>query len=376
MATASEPRAAVRSPNIQDAFLNHARRDRAAPCASACMDGTEFDGRIKNFDRFAVIVEHDGADQMIFKHAIATHHAARSVGNYYSPPDPQCTAPPCHFRSPAPSSSSSTASASASCRMPPTYGDEGSNTLGNIARRVPLHDADAARARPRAASRRSAARRRRNAPAAAFGRMAERSPGKDSVTGHWELMGLVARPPVPGVSRTAFRRELIARVRARASAARTLGNVVASGTRDHRRARARAPARPGARSSTRRPTACSRSPRTRTSIPVAELYRHLRDRVRAWSVEGLGVGRVIARPFVGAPGTFTRTANRRDFAMPPARRHAARPGEGRGPPGRRHRQDRGPVRRAAASPRPCTPTVGRRGHGRSRAGRCARSSAG
>jgi host factor-I protein len=48
------------------------------------LDGVEFEGRIKNFDRFAVIVERDGTDQLIFKHAIATITAARSVSSYYS----------------------------------------------------------------------------------------------------------------------------------------------------------------------------------------------------------------------------------------------------------------------------------------------------
>jgi len=75
------------SPNIQDAFLNHARRDRA-PVRFRLLDGTEFDGRIKNFDRFAVIVERDGADQMIFKHAIATITSGRAVSSYYTHPQP------------------------------------------------------------------------------------------------------------------------------------------------------------------------------------------------------------------------------------------------------------------------------------------------
>jgi host factor-I protein len=73
------------SPNIQDAFLNHARRDRT-PVKFRLTDGSEFEGRIKNFDRFAVIVERDGTDQLIFKHAIATITAARSIGSYYSHP--------------------------------------------------------------------------------------------------------------------------------------------------------------------------------------------------------------------------------------------------------------------------------------------------
>ena len=44
------------------------------------MDGQEIEGRIKNFDRFAVIVEHNGVDQMVFKHAIATIKSPRSSG--------------------------------------------------------------------------------------------------------------------------------------------------------------------------------------------------------------------------------------------------------------------------------------------------------
>ena len=72
-------------PNIQDAFLNHARRDRI-PVRFRLLDGSEFEGRIKNFDRFAVIVEREGTDQLIFKHAIATITAARTVNSYYSHP--------------------------------------------------------------------------------------------------------------------------------------------------------------------------------------------------------------------------------------------------------------------------------------------------
>lgn len=83
MPTTTEPKAAPTTPNIQDAFLNHARRDRI-PVRFRLLDGSEFEGRIKNFDRFAVIVERDGTDQMIFKHAIATITAARTVGSYYS----------------------------------------------------------------------------------------------------------------------------------------------------------------------------------------------------------------------------------------------------------------------------------------------------
>ena len=78
---ASRPPAAA--PNIQDVFLNHARRERVA-VNIRLMDGSAFDGRIKNFDRFAVIVEVEGADFLVFKHAIASIRAARPMTNYYA----------------------------------------------------------------------------------------------------------------------------------------------------------------------------------------------------------------------------------------------------------------------------------------------------
>jgi host factor-I protein len=76
----SKPAAA---PNIQDVFLNHARREKL-PVQIRLMDGTDFEGRVKNFDRFAVIVEQGGADHMLFKHAIASIRSPRTIGNYYS----------------------------------------------------------------------------------------------------------------------------------------------------------------------------------------------------------------------------------------------------------------------------------------------------
>lgn len=70
-------------PNIQDAFLNYARREKLA-VHIRLMDGSEFDGRVKNFDRFAVIIDRDGADHMIFKHAIAIIRSPRAISNYFS----------------------------------------------------------------------------------------------------------------------------------------------------------------------------------------------------------------------------------------------------------------------------------------------------
>ena len=77
----TETKAPPAQPNIQDAFLNQARRERVS-VQIHLMDGTLFEGRIKNFDRFAVIVEHEGNDVLIFKHAIATIKTPRAVANY------------------------------------------------------------------------------------------------------------------------------------------------------------------------------------------------------------------------------------------------------------------------------------------------------
>ncbi len=81
MAPASESKQA--QPNIQDVFLNYVRRERLT-VTIRMMDGTEMEGRIKNFDRFSVVLDHGGADHMIFKHAIAAIKTPKPVSNYFS----------------------------------------------------------------------------------------------------------------------------------------------------------------------------------------------------------------------------------------------------------------------------------------------------
>ena len=81
MAAANEAR--VPEPNIQDAFLNHVRREKITVTVRM-MDGGELEGRIKNFDRFSVVLDHAGADHMIFKHAIAAIKTPKPVSNYFS----------------------------------------------------------------------------------------------------------------------------------------------------------------------------------------------------------------------------------------------------------------------------------------------------
>ncbi len=68
-------------PNVQDSFLNHARRERVNVTVYL-VNGAKLSGRIKNFDRFAILLETNGVDQMLFKHAVSTISGNRQFGNY------------------------------------------------------------------------------------------------------------------------------------------------------------------------------------------------------------------------------------------------------------------------------------------------------
>jgi phosphopentomutase len=190
------------------------------------------------------------------------------------------------------------------------YGDEGSNTLRNIARQVPLSI-------PTLRSMGIAKLVDLGGPdrpaAGAYGRMAEQSPGKDSVTGHWEMMGLQLDRAFPTFPQ-GFAPELIQEFERRIGR-RTLGNTVASGTAiidalgaEHMR--------------TGWPIIYTSADSVfqiaahESVIPIPELYRICEIAFELVG-RGLGVGRVIARPFVGEPGAFERTANRHDYALEP-----------------------------------------------------------
>jgi len=194
------------------------------------------------------------------------------------------------------------------------YGDEGSNTLGNTAlamsglllpalerlglgRIIPLRGVAAV-----------------PAPEASFGRMAERSPGKDSISGHWELMGLVLERPFPTYPH-GFPDALV-REFEKAIGRRVIGNMAYSGTEilkllgdEH---------------------VASGHPILYTSadsvfqiaahedvIPVETLYEYC-GTAREMLQGEHGVARVIARPFVGESGGYRRTARRKDFSLPPS----------------------------------------------------------
>jgi phosphopentomutase len=147
----------------------------------------------------------------------------------------------------------------------------------------------------------------------AYGRMAEASAGKDSVTGHWEMMGLVLDRPFPTFP-SGFPAPVIQEFESRIGRG-TIGNVVASGTEiidrlgpEHMR--------------TGKPIVYTSADSVfqiaahEDVIPVPELYRMCEAAFEIVG-HGMGVGRVIARPFVGAAGAFTRTSNRHDYALDP-----------------------------------------------------------
>jgi phosphopentomutase len=154
----------------------------------------------------------------------------------------------------------------------------------------------------------------REAPDApcAYGRMAESSAGKDSVTGHWEMMGIVLDRPFSTFPE-GFPREIIELFEQRIGRA-SLGNVVASGTEiiDRLGAEHVRTGKPIVYTSA---DSVFQVAAHEDIVPVAELYRMCE--IAFDIVSPLWVGRVIARPFVGAAGAFQRTANRHDYALPP-----------------------------------------------------------
>lgn len=152
-------------------------------------------------------------------------------------------------------------------------------------------------------------------PTAAWGRMRERSPGKDTTTGHWEISGVILDKPFP-VYPSGFPSVVINAFSA-AVGRPVLGNKPASGTAiieelgpEHLR--------------TGYPIVYTSADSVfqiaahESVIPVPELYRYC-EIARELLQGEHGVGRVIARPFTGSPGAFVRTADRRDFSLPPPR---------------------------------------------------------
>jgi phosphopentomutase len=197
------------------------------------------------------------------------------------------------------------------------YGDRGSNTLGNTARvvgglRLPNMQALGLGNIIPIDGVAPAAR-----PDASYGKMAERSRGKDSTTGHWELGGIVTDVMLPTYP-DGFPDEVMRHFLSVTGRGGFLGNVPASGTEIIQRWGDR--------------HCVTGFPIVYTSadsvfqiaaheevIPLRELYDMCELTRRKVCTGVHAVGRVIARPFVGGNGEFARTTNRRDFSLPPPR---------------------------------------------------------
>ena len=196
------------------------------------------------------------------------------------------------------------------------FGDKGAHTLGNIyARRgkldlpnlyaMGLGNIDNSRL-PGVA-----------APTAAYGRMAQLTRAKDTTSGHWEMMGLIMDPPFHTFEK--FPEELLRQwlKAADIGTGEWLGNYPASGTAiiDELGAQHMQTGAPIVYTSA---DSVFQIAAHEDVIPLPQLYK-LCETARELLVGDLFVGRVIARPFVGKPGAFSRTKNRRDYAIPPVR---------------------------------------------------------
>lgn len=192
------------------------------------------------------------------------------------------------------------------------FGDEGANTLGHLRETIPgfsLPHLDAA-GLP-ACEQLAAGRSPDKATTFSYGCLTERSAGKDTVTGHWEIAG--APLEVPFATHPRFSDALVAELEA-ACGVTFIGNYAQSGTviLDELGAEHLRTGHPILYTSA---DSVIQIAAHESVIPVERLYeicrrcRTIADRER--------IGRVIARPFEGRPGTFRRTANRHDFSMRP-----------------------------------------------------------
>ena len=193
------------------------------------------------------------------------------------------------------------------------YGDEGANTLGNLARRVgglrlpTLQSWGLGNLTEIAGCPPSAA------PRASFGTMAELSLGKDTTTGHWEMVGVVLQKGFTTFPK-GFPPELMQEWLRLSGAPGYLGNKTASGTeiieelgREHL-----ATGWPIVYTSA---DSVFQIAAHEQRVPLATLYQWC-EAARTVGKK-YGIARVIARPFVGEPGKFVRTYDRRDFSQPP-----------------------------------------------------------
>lgn len=193
------------------------------------------------------------------------------------------------------------------------YGDKGSNTLGNIAAQVKDFSLPNLQELGLGNIDNMEGIKKVDNPKGCFGRMAERSAGKDTTTGHWEISGIVVEKPFP-VYPNGFPKEIIYAFE-KAINRKTIGNIVASGTEIIK---------------------MLGDEQVKTGYPIvytsADSVFQIAAHEEVISIEELydmcakargilqgehAVGRVIARPFIGGSGDYKRTSGRRDFSLEP-----------------------------------------------------------
>lgn len=192
------------------------------------------------------------------------------------------------------------------------FGDVGANTLGSIAktngfaldtlRSLGLYNIDGVTVGEGVAS-----------PLAAYARLREKSMGKDTTVGHWELMGVVSERPLPTYP-NGFPKEVLDRFSA-AVGRGVLCNKPYSGT-DVIRDYGDEHLKTGDLIVYTSADSVFQIAAHEDIVPIETLYEYCRI-ARRILVGEHGVGRVIARPFVGESGNFKRTANRHDFSLEP-----------------------------------------------------------
>jgi phosphopentomutase len=193
------------------------------------------------------------------------------------------------------------------------YGDEGSDTLGNLARAVGGLALPSLRMLGLGNALSLEGMAPVDAPWAAYGTMRPRSAGKDSTSGHWEIAGLVLDRPFP-VYPDGFPQPLLDDLTRRTGRA-VIGNVAGSGTEmigrfgeEH--------SRTGAWIVYTSADSVFQIAAHESVVPLEELYAACLV-AREILVAPHDVSRVIARPFTGEPGAYRRTPNRRDFSVEP-----------------------------------------------------------
>lgn len=150
-------------------------------------------------------------------------------------------------------------------------------------------------------------------PKACYGKMAERSAGKDSTSGHWEIGGVILEKPFP-LYPDGFPKSLVAEFEKKASV-KTIGNIPVSGTEIIKQLGERH-LRTGEIILYTSADSVFQLAAHEKIIPPDKLYEICRT-ARGLLKDEHAVGRVIARPFVGKPGDFMRTTRRKDFSLEP-----------------------------------------------------------